>query len=81
MQINIKHNFNLDKVIKRVERQMPNLLNDQMGIIKVDVEAGIRKGKDIDGKRFKKLKPATQLTQSVKRKAHTQAEPSMTQEQ
>lgn len=54
-----KKGFNSTKAINQLNRRVPIIINDAVGIIKKDVTDGLIKGIDINSKPFVELKPAT----------------------
>ena len=59
MRINVINKFDLNKIKARLDKGVPRMLNDAVGIIKSDITDGIKYGRDIEGKPFKKLLPDT----------------------
>jgi len=55
----VTDNFDVKKAIKSLKIAVPIIVNDAADIIKSDISAGIEYGRDINGKPFTKLQPAT----------------------
>tara|TARA_Y100000310_G_C20344416_1_gene651337 strand:+ start:66 stop:629 length:564 start_codon:yes stop_codon:yes gene_type:complete len=51
--------FNFKKIEQLLKKGMVNAINNSADIIKLDIENGIKYGRDINGKQFKPLKPST----------------------
>ena len=59
MKVNIINHFDLKKVMARLNKNIPRMINDAAGIIKSDISDGIKYGRNIDGSPFKTLKAQT----------------------
>lgn len=59
IKMEVKKNFDIGKMVRAIPKETANLLNDIADATIMDIRKGVEEGKDIHGKRFKKLKKST----------------------